>query len=908
MDKINKLRKLYPVFVLLTGIVIFIKTTAPDVTTGDSGELLASAYCLGIGHPPGYPLYLILAKLFYYISYILNPIIWICGIKITDQFAYRVNLLSGVLTSLSMFVFYFFIKTILRWIYKPAVKEQNESAETEQTSDIQIYKYIPEISLLCSFIPGGINLIWSQSTNAEVYTLNMFLLILNFFVLTKFSITHKTKYLNLFAFLYGLNIVAHQTSFIFAPVFGIWILYNYKEIIKNFRLIISMGLLFILGFGIYFYMPIRSSSHPPLDWGNTADLKNFVDHIFRRQYGQLVRKPQTETILQAKRSAVMYIKQLATVFKIIYKNLTLPIVILVLIGIYELYRKKKKLLLFWGISVLFYILIMTYITNFKLAKLSIYVNEVFFIPVLSILLLFLPFGIYYFVLRTSIKSLKYFCFLPVLIYGINFHLNDEHKNYIIPEYTKNIFFTVEKDSRVFVMGDNTTFPIAYYYYVRNIRPDILFIGEYGFVFQDMFKYANVTPPIPNNIRKRIRDKIEEAIIKKGKNPVYYTYAAEQKFPEGKKLVPYGIIYKMITGDKEKRLSDYAFFGYHFDSMNDKMNYQDLMDRDMVSIVYYHIGEYLENIGETILAGKYSLKSKFVSGTEYAKKRIHYNLALDYKKKGEIKKAIKELLTALEIDPNYAKAHSLLGNIYSDMGRPIEAINEFKQALKNDPDNSKTYNNIGVEYYKIGKKEMAFNAFKKAIKLDPANYEAYNNIAVILEDYKKYNEAVAMYKKAIKLNPNYKDAYYNLGTLYLNAGKAYLDEAFRNLNYAIKIYPQYADAYYNLGILYQKKRDYKSAIPYFEKATRFKPNFAEAVFNIGVCYLWLKDYRKAERFFKKAIRIKPSYYLAYKHLGNTYYFLNDLASAYKAWEKAYKLNPKDKELENNLNVLRSQGYQ
>ncbi len=910
MNKFKKLRKYYPFFILLTGIIIFIKTTAPDVTTGDSGELLASAYCLGIGHPPGYPLYLILAKLFYFISYILTPLIWICGIKITDQFAYRVNLLSGVLTTLSMVIFYYFIKTILEKIYfkkQPLSGRKTKRKQTENSLN-PAYKYSPEISLISSLILGGTNLIWSQSTNAEVYTLNMFFLILNFFILTKFGITKEIKYLKLFALLYGLNIVAHQTSLIFAPIFGGWIIYNYPEILKKTKLILTMSLLFILGLSIYFYMPIRSKAHPPLDWGNTSDLKNFINHIFRRQYGELVRKPQTETILQAKRSPIMYLKQLAEVFKILYKNLTLPISIIVLLGLYELYKNKKikKFFLFFIISSLFYILVITYITNFKLAKLSIYVNEIFYIPILFLFLLFLPFGIFNILSQTSISALKYFFILPLLIYGINYHLNDEHKNYIISEYTKNILSTVEMRSRIFVMGDNTTFPLAYYYYVKNLRQDLLLIGEYGFVFQDIFRLSNVKLPLPNNIKKRLRDMIEENILKKNKYPVYYTYAANTKFPQGKKLVPYGIIYKLISDDKEKHMPDYAFFSYHFRAMNDKENYQDLMDKDMVSIVYYHIGEYLESIGETILAGKYSLRSKFVSGTEYAKKRIHYNLALDYKKRGEINKAIKELLIALKIDPNYAKAHSLLGTIYSDIGKSLDAISEFIKALKNDPKNSKIYNNLGVEYYKIGKIKEAFINFKKALEIDTNNYEAYNNLAVVMEDFKRYNDAVVLYKKAMQLNPKYKDAYYNLGTLYLNAG--YLNEAYKNLKYAIKLYPQYGDAYYNLGILYQKRRNYKSAIPYFKKAVKFKPNFAEAFFNIGVCYLWLKQYKKAEKYFKQAIKIKPSYYLAYKHLGNTYYYLNDLSLAYRAWKKAYKLNPQDKELENNLNVLKSRGIQ
>lgn len=889
----EKIRKFYPFYILIIGLAIYFKTSAFEVTAGDSGELLTASYFLGTGHPPGYPLYYILAKLFSYLFLPFQYLISIFNTAPIDNFAFAVNFLSGIFTTLTMLTLYYSLNSIIEHIYS---NEFNN----------KFLQYKNEVSLITSLILGLTNLIWSQSTNSEVYTLNMFLLTLNFSILIKFGLTKNLKFLKLFSFLYGLNIVAHQSALVFSPIFILWILLNKPDIIKNLRILTIMFLLFLLGLSVYFYMPIRSFANPAIDWGETSNLKNFFYHILRKQYGKLVSESQTETILQAKRNLLNFLKQLFVILKITYQNLSLPVTILILPAFYELFKKKRKLFLFLIASIIFYTLTTTYITNFKISKLSIYVNQVFYIPVILLFIFILPFGIIYIISKSSISNLKYFFILPILLFLINFHLNDKSKNYIISEYTKNILKTATKDSFLFVMGDNTTFPLAYYLYVKKLRPDIIPVEEYGFIFQEIFKYAKIKFPVPNDLKKRIRDKIEDILLEKATNEIFYTYEVQKKLQDNKKIVPYGIIYKLIKSETEKRIDNYTFFSYDFTSMDDKKIYQDLMDRDMASIVYYHIGEYLNSIGETILASKYSLKSKFVSGTEYAKQRIHYNLAMDYKNKGEYEKAIKELLEAIEIDPKYSRAYSLLGNIYSDLGKPYQAIEAFKKAIENDPQNSKSYNNLGVELYKIGKKIEAFESFKKAIELDSNNYEAYNNIAVILEDFKKYNEAVQMYKKAISLNPNYKDAYYNLGTLYLNAN--YLDESLKLLNEAIRIYPQYADAYYNIGILFQKKREYYKAIPYFEKASFYKKNFAESYFNIGVCYLWLKNYHQAEIYFKKSIEIKPDYYLAYKHLGNTYYYLNNLSKAYKEWEKAFKLNPADKELENNLNVLKSQGIQ
>ena len=50
----------------LAGIVplaVYVATLTPTVAGGDAGEMITVAYLLGVAHPPGYPLYTLLAKL-----------------------------------------------------------------------------------------------------------------------------------------------------------------------------------------------------------------------------------------------------------------------------------------------------------------------------------------------------------------------------------------------------------------------------------------------------------------------------------------------------------------------------------------------------------------------------------------------------------------------------------------------------------------------------------------------------------------------------------------------------------------------------------------------------------------------------------------------------------------------------
>ena len=79
-------------------LLIYIGTLAPTIFTHDSPELAAGALELGIVHPPGYSVYLLVAHAFTYL-----PI---------GDIAYRVNLLSAVSTATAVF---WFVLLLLQW-------------------------------------------------------------------------------------------------------------------------------------------------------------------------------------------------------------------------------------------------------------------------------------------------------------------------------------------------------------------------------------------------------------------------------------------------------------------------------------------------------------------------------------------------------------------------------------------------------------------------------------------------------------------------------------------------------------------------------------------------------------------------------------------------------------------------
>ncbi len=59
----SRIRIACALLVFIASLVVYAFTLAPTVTLVDSGELIVAAHSLGVAHPPGFPLYVMLAHL-----------------------------------------------------------------------------------------------------------------------------------------------------------------------------------------------------------------------------------------------------------------------------------------------------------------------------------------------------------------------------------------------------------------------------------------------------------------------------------------------------------------------------------------------------------------------------------------------------------------------------------------------------------------------------------------------------------------------------------------------------------------------------------------------------------------------------------------------------------------------------
>ena len=91
-------------------------------------------------------------------------------------------------------------------------------------------------------------------------------------------------------------------------------------------------------------------------------------------------------------------------------------------------------------------------------------------------------------------------------------------------------------------------------------------------------------------------------------------------------------------------------------------------------------------------------------------------------------AEKELKEAIQLDPNFLYAHSLLANVYVDSNRLPQALASLEAFVTNNSDNLGALISLGQMYLKNGESEKAKKTYEKILTLSPNSIVALNNLA------------------------------------------------------------------------------------------------------------------------------------------------------------------------------------
>ena len=108
--------------------------------------------------------------------------------------------------------------------------------------------------------------------------------------------------------------------------------------------------------------------------------------------------------------------------------------------------------------------------------------------------------------------------------------------------------------------------------------------------------------------------------------------------------------------------------------------------------------------------------------------------------------------------------------------------------------------------------------------------------------------------------------------------------------AIEVNPDSHMGQYGLANCYLRSKDYRSAIPHYERAMTIDPNNSKSYNNCGLCYTHLKEYPKAIDTFEKALHIRPENHRLYSNLAHALILSKNYPKARIYAEKALQIKP------------------
>jgi len=158
--------------------------------------------------------------------------------------------------------------------------------------------------------------------------------------------------------------------------------------------------------------------------------------------------------------------------------------------------------------------------------------------------------------------------------------------------------------------------------------------------------------------------------------------------------------------------------------------------------YRKKGEISKAISEYRLAEK--LEKKY-GASLFIKK------AQDLKEERKLKESAQMLEIALTLDPKEKKAYFYLGETYCLLEQFKKAISTLEKAIKLDSKNSYAHYYLGLCFFRLGQQNEAIDSFKKALTLNDDSKVHYD-LALAYQSIGEYDLAMNHYKKAISMNP------------------------------------------------------------------------------------------------------------------------------------------------------------
>ncbi len=648
--------------------IVYLSTVCPTVYVGDSGELTAAAYSLGIPHPSGYPLFALIGKIF-------------CLIPV-GSIGFRMNLMSAALSSATVLI-------VFNIIY---------SLSSSRLASV--------FGALCLAFT---QVFWLQTVSAEVYPLHTFFVALLIRLLIYWDGNKSFASLCLFAFIVGLSFLNHLQTVMMAPAVLFFLIYSDRKGVLNPKSLFTISLFFLFALSAYVYLPLRTHAGAAIHWGDPDTFKNFWAVVSGSAH-------RSHYIFG--HSLSYYITRSKDALAIVFSQFWI-VIITAFWGFLKLPDCRWKI---------FYSLIIIFDFFYTIFLNSVFLEiTAFNLPTLIVLSILSGIGIseilkkckdvsgsgrrrVYNVTKASC------CLIPVIFFVSNYNICDQSKNYIGYEHSLNAFRTVSPQGVLFADGDNNIFPMVYTRVIERMREDVSVYDLKNLFFRVDNSDALTEKDVSS--RNTLLPRLQEEVVKKYSNQGVFLKIFDPygiKIPEAHRLIPYGTLL-LVSGDgMELDEQRYKSVWKYYSNESIEGNFiKDYMNREVAAYYHYTKGQYLLLNGGIELGLK---RLALASEEGYNDEIIHVKLALLYTDIGIFNLAEQELEKALLYCDDTAMVYNNWGYYYSKKGDIDNAVLSIRKAVELNPNKTAYYNNLGSILIEKGNVDEAVKVLKKSISID-----------------------------------------------------------------------------------------------------------------------------------------------------------------------------------------------
>jgi len=239
--------------------LLYLITLAPTTAFWDTSEYIATAHIVGVPHPPGNPLFVVLARAW---EVLLAP----TGTSV----AVRINLFSATMSAFAHGFWFLMMHRVMAFL-------------TERRAVRLVGAAVATLVSATAFT------VWNQSNvNEKVYTVSLFTIALLSYLAFRWRDNlgqgKDDNLILLMVFILALSVGNHLMAFLAAPALVVFILLVHPRTLANWKLYALGAAVAVLGLSIHLFLPIRAALDPVINEADPSTMAALWESLSRQQY------------------------------------------------------------------------------------------------------------------------------------------------------------------------------------------------------------------------------------------------------------------------------------------------------------------------------------------------------------------------------------------------------------------------------------------------------------------------------------------------------------------------------------------------------------------------------------------------------------------------------------------------